>query len=199
MGASRAQESSVRCGGTKKLELPCRSCRGAGRAARLKPPIPSTTGESRVKSNTTGAWFFAGLSVLAWLLTAYLAARAGESAQLRTFAWAAGFLAGVLSVHTLLYVGLAGRKPRDRAYYLQHGRPVDAVVTKVDKRGQRTAWRIKARYRDPRSGEEARFKSELLRANPGHRIRVGDSIRVYLDPERPNRHWMDTGTDAEYL
>ena len=72
MGASRAQESSVRCGGTKKLELPCRSCRGAGRAARLKPPIPSTTGESRVKSTTTGAWFFAGLSVLAWLLTAYL-------------------------------------------------------------------------------------------------------------------------------
>ena len=102
-------------------------------------------------------------------------------------------------MHTLLYVGLAGRKPRDRAYYLQHGRPVDAVVTKVDKRGQRTAWRIKARYRDPRSGEEARFKSELLRANPGHRIRVGDSIRVYLDPERPNRYWMDTGTDAEYL
>ena len=94
---------------------------------------------------------------------------------------------------------LAGRKPRDRAYYLQHGRPVDAVVTKVDKRGQRTAWRIKARYRDPRSGEGARFKSELLRANPGHRIRVGDSIRVYRDPERPNRYWMDSGTDAEYL
>ncbi len=148
---------------------------------------------------TIGTAVFAVLSALAWGLTAYLMGRSGESGTLRTFGLAAGFAAAMLTLHTVLYAVFADRKALDGDWFRRHGKPVDAEITKVGRRGHRTAWRVKARHLDRRSGVETVFKSDILRSNPGRRVGVGDTVRVYLHPTNPRRYWMDIGVESENL
>ncbi len=152
-----------------------------------------------MSKKTTGTVFFAVASLLLWGLAAYLGLRAGESAERRVFALAAAFAALVLSAHTVLYALFADRKAREHDWLRAHGRPVDAEIVKVGRRGRRSAWRIKARWLDHATGQETVFKSEILRASPRARFRPGDRIRVYLHPTEPRRYWMDAGIDGEYL
>lgn len=152
-----------------------------------------------MNTKTVGTLVFAVLSALAWGLTVYLMGRSGESGTLRTLAFAAGFTATVLTLHTALYALLADRKALDGDWFRRHGKPVEAEIVKIGKRGRRTAWRVKARHRDRRSGAETVFKSDILRSNPARRLRVGDKVRVYLHPTDSRRYWMDVGVESEYL
>lgn len=146
-----------------------------------------------------GTVFFAIVSLLLWGLAAYLLSRSAGSGDLRTFGLAAAFVALVLSMHTVLFYLFADRKRDRREFFLRHGRRVDAQIVKVGRRGWRTAWRIKASYRDPRSGKLMTARSEILRANPARKFSVGDTIAVYLHPRDIKRYWMETGIDSEYL
>lgn len=150
-------------------------------------------------SKTVGSLVFLIMSVLLWGLTSYFSLRAEESENFHTYTLVAGFTAFILSLHTVLYILFAGRKKRNRDYFLQHGRPVEAEIIKVGRRGKRTAWRIKARYRDLHSGKEVIFKSDILRSNPSAKFSVGDKIVVYLHPQNPSQYWMDTNIGSEYL
>lgn len=150
-----------------------------------------------MSKKTTGTVFFAVASLLLWGLAAYLGLRAGESAERRVFALAAAFAALVLSAHTVLYALFADRKAREHDWLRAHGRPVDAEIVKVGRRGRRSAWRIKAVAQ--LRGRPVTFRSDILRADPSRRWRVGDTITVFLDPANPRRYWMDVGVDAEGL
>lgn len=150
-------------------------------------------------SKTSGSSIFLVTSALLWGLTGYLLLRAKESTDFYTFSLVTGFTALILSLHTILYILFAGRKERKRTYFLQHGRPVEAEIIKVGRRGKWTAWRIKARYRDLQSGNETIFKSDILRSDPTAKFRVGDRILVYLHPKDPGQYWMETEFQSEYL
>ncbi len=152
-----------------------------------------------MSSKTVGGWVFVVASAMLWSLAAYLAIRAKGSGNLHVYSLAVGFVALVLSAHAVLYILFAGRKERNRADLLRNGRRVEAEIVKIGRRGQRTAWRIKARHRDPRSGHETVFKSDLLRSNPEGEFRVGDRIAVYVDARHPSRYWVETGRASEHL
>ena len=152
-----------------------------------------------MNKKTLGIVTFCILSLLLWGLTAYLAEGMEASRDRRVFAYAAGFCALVLSAHTVLFALFGDRKERERDWLRSHGRRIDAVVTKVGRRGRRAAWRIKARGVDPRSGEELSFRSDILDANPGARFPLGSTIPVYLDPRNPKRYWVDAGIRTQYL
>lgn len=145
-----------------------------------------------------GTLVFGILSALGWLLTAYLASRAGASARASMFAWAAGFVALVLTLHTLLYALLADRKARDADWLRRHGLAVQAEVVKIGRRGK--GWRVQALAVVP-TGTAAPtvFKSDILRADPRPRLAVGDHIQVHLHPTDRRRYWMAIGTESKYL
>ena len=146
---------------------------------------------------TVGGVLFALMSALLWGLTAWLGGRSGESETLSTLALAAGFVAVILTLHTVLYAMFANRKAVNGDWFREHGKPVEAEIIKIDRRGHRSAWRIKARYVDSRRGTGTVFKSDILRANPGKKFQVGDRITVYPHPSGSQRYWMDVGIASE--
>ena len=152
-----------------------------------------------MNKKTVGGVLFALMSALLWGLTGWLGSRSGESRTLFTFSLAAGFVAAILTLHTVLYTMFANRKALDGGWFREHGKPVEAEIIKIDRRGHRSAWRIKARHVDSRRGTGTVFKSDILRANPDKRFHVGDRITVYLHPSSPQRYWMDVGVAGEYL
>lgn len=147
---------------------------------------------------TAGTLTFTLLSVLLWGLAAYLISRSGQSRTLHTFGLSAGFVASVLTLHTILHALFANRKALEGDWFRRHGKPVEAEVIKVGRRGYRTAWRIRARQLNPKSGNDVIFKSDILRSNPGAKFSVGDRIVVYLHPTDTRRYWMDVGVRSEY-
>lgn len=152
-----------------------------------------------MNKRTAGIVTFSVGSVALWALAFYLLANAGASKDLRTYGLAAGFAALMLTLHTILFAIFADRKALTAQWFQRHGKPIEAEVVKVGRRGHRSAWRIKARHRDPRSGAEASFKSDLLRVNPDRKFQPGDKITVYLHPTDSRRYWVDTGLPSKYL
>lgn len=149
------------------------------------------------RQKTAGLWTFGTLSVALWGLAAWLLAQAGGEERQRLFGYVAAFAALVLSSHTILFALFAGRKEREQAWLRAHGRPLEAVVSKVDRRGHAGEWRVKARRTEQASGGEIRYRSRALRAQPD--VQVGDRVRVYVDPANPRRYWMDVGVEDRYL
>lgn len=146
---------------------------------------------------TVGAWVFAIASVALWSLTLYLAlASPGVKSS---YVQATGFVALILTLHTVLYILFSGRKDRRRDYFLRVGEPIETEITDIKKRGKRTAWRIKSKHVDKRTGTEVVFRSEILRRNPSKKFQVGDVIVVYRHPTRTEEYWMETGIGSEYL
>lgn len=152
-----------------------------------------------MKRNTTGTSAFVFASILLWGVTAYLLSRHGGSPMLHTFGLATGFVAFVLTLHTILYAMLGNRKALEADWFRRHGRPVEAEIIHIGRRGRRSAWRVKARCVDRASGKETVFKSDILRSNPGRKLAVGGRIVVHLHPTDPRRYWMDVGVASEYL
>lgn len=146
-----------------------------------------------------GILVFFSLSLVMWGVALYLFSRADESALLHTYSRAAIFVAIILSSHTLLYTLFANRKSIDADWYRAHGQRIEADITHIKRRGHRAAWRIKARYIHPKTGQESTFKSDILRANPSSLHHVGGKITVYIHPQRPRQYWMDVGIESEYL
>ncbi len=146
----------------------------------------------------TGVMFFIVLSLGLWLLCFWLLAGSDGSKQREIFGWAAGFTALMATFHTLLFSRYGQRKAKTAAWFREQGRPLQAEVVKISRRGHRSAWRIKARHVDAR-GNETTYKSELLNFNPERTLQVGDPITVYLDPTDRQRYWVDSGIDSENL
>ncbi|MCC6196550.1 MAG: hypothetical protein IT518_19015 [Burkholderiales bacterium] len=144
----------------------------------------------------TGAWVFAVASMVSWGFTVYLAFASEAKAP---YVRAMGFVALVLTLHTVLYILFSGRKSRKRDYFLRYGEPIETEITDIKRRGRRTAWRVKSQHFDKRLGKKSVFKSEILRRNPSRKFQVGDTVMVYLHPARPGQYWMETGIESEYL
>lgn len=146
---------------------------------------------------TAGALVFVITSVILWGLTIYLSFASSEVRA--PYAQAAGFVAFILTLHTVFYVSFSGRKNRRRDYFFRYGKPIETKIIDIKRRGIRTAWRITSKYFDERLGKEITFKSDILRLNPSRKFRTGDTITVYLHPTKPNQYWMETGIQSEYL
>ncbi|MCC6596853.1 MAG: DUF3592 domain-containing protein [Rhodanobacteraceae bacterium] len=152
------------------------------------PPLDSTP---------KGRWLLVALSAALWLLAGALAMRSDPDGSLRGWVGGALFTAGVATLAAALYWTFGQRKAIRAAWLRAHGRPLAAQVSKVGRRGRRSAWRIKAVAQ--LRGRPVTFRSDILRADPSRRWRVGDTITVFLDPANPRRYWMDVGVDAEGL
>lgn len=146
---------------------------------------------------TVGALVFVAASVALWSLTIYLSLASPAAGA--PYVRAAGFVALILTLHTVLYVLFSGRKSRRRDYFLQHGKPLETRIATIKRRGPRTAWRVTSTYVDRRTGREVVFKSDILRRNPSRRLQIGDTVMVYLHPTKADQYWMETGIEGEYL
>ncbi len=89
----------------------------------------------------------------------------------------------------LVVIALRERKEkRLRAY----GRAVEATVTGVIRlRNGLMPWRITADWTHPLRGEPVRLQSRNLYDDPAPYVKVGQTVRAWVDPDRPQRHWID--------
>lgn len=91
-------------------------------------------------------------------------------------------LAGVILV--LLVIGSVRRGAR------RHERPILAMVTEI--RLEATAWGnywyVTAMWQDAATGRAHTFRSRVRRRP---RQRVGDTVTVICNPDRPKRFWME--------
>ncbi len=152
-----------------------------------------------MSSKTTALLCLCALSLALWALCAWLAMAAQGHPGLSIWSWAAGWTAAIASLHTVLYALLAGRKEQQAQQLRAHGRRLQAEVTRIERRGTRQSWRVRARWRDPLSGREQQFKSALLRHNPTAHWQPGDPIVVYVHPQQSSLYWMDTGLPERTL
>ncbi len=106
-----------------------------------------------------------------------------------------GILGTVFSAFGLgfLLPGFLGR--RTKARLLRQGTQVQAHIQGVERQrnirvGGRSPWRITAQWQNPRTSEIHVFTSENIWFDPSQNI-GRDQVRVYIDPNKPKRHYMD--------
>jgi hypothetical protein len=83
-------------------------------------------------------------------------------------------------------------RKRKEAWLKEHGRPVEAKVTGVIRlENGFMPWRITAEWHDPFHGRAVSLQSRNLYEDPAKHVEVGQAIKAWVDPERPERHWID--------
>ena len=107
-----------------------------------------------------------------------------------------GILGAVFSAFGfgLLLPGFLGG--RSRARLLRAGTPVQARIQGIERQrnirvGGRNPWRINAQWQNPRTSEIHLFSSDHIWFDPTDHI-ARDQVTVYIDPNKPKRHYMDT-------
>jgi len=78
------------------------------------------------------------------------------------------------------------------------GTPVQATLTGVERDtglrlGGRSRYCIAAQWQNPRDGRIYRFLSEPMWTDPSRALAGREHLSVRLDPDRPQRYWVDTG------
>lgn len=78
------------------------------------------------------------------------------------------------------------------------GTPVQATLTGVERDSGlslngRARFRIAAQWQNPRDGRIYRFRSEPMWSDPSRALAGREHLAVRLDPDRPDRYWVDTG------
>lgn len=106
-----------------------------------------------------------------------------------------GFLGTVFSAFGFgfLLPGVFSR--RNNARLRREGTPVQAEIQEVEYRrhirvGGRSPWRVKAQWRNPRTGLVHIFTSEDIWFDPKAYL-DREQVTVYIDPEKPKRHYID--------
>jgi hypothetical protein len=89
----------------------------------------------------------------------------------------------------LIIIALRKRK---EAWLKVHGRPVEARVSGVTRLANGfQPWRITAEWHDPRGGRVVPLQSRNLYEDPTPHVKVGGTVKAWVDPDRPERHWID--------
>ena len=85
-------------------------------------------------------------------------------------------------------------KKRRRYQWLQQsGMEVLAQFTGVKETNNKGRYyTVQAEWIDPLSNTKHFFESEALSQNPADFMAIGSSIGVLIDPNKPERYWMDT-------
>jgi hypothetical protein len=98
---------------------------------------------------------------------------------------------------------IALRRHRE-AWLKEHGQLVEAKLTGVIRlQNGFQPWRITAEWHDPLRGRVVVLQSCNLYDDPMKHVEVGQTVRVWVDPDRPSRHWIDVsflpglGTDSD--
>lgn len=107
----------------------------------------------------------------------------------------------------LLFGGIGGailffgwRRQKIIAQLKESGLPISAQFLECYndrsiKVNGRSPWRVVAQATHPATGQLTSFKSDPLWVNPGEQL-VGKELRVFVDPARPKRHYIDL---SEYI
>lgn len=94
-------------------------------------------------------------------------------------------------------VGLPGliviaQRKRKEASLKERGRPVEAKVTGVIRlRNGFQPWRITAEWHDPFHARVVVLQSRNLYDDPTKHVEVGQTVKAWVDPDQPSRHWID--------
>jgi len=94
-------------------------------------------------------------------------------------------------------VGLPGliviaQRKRKEAWLKERGRPVEAKVTGVIRlRNGFQPWRITAEWHDPFHARVVVLESRNLYDDPTKHVEVGQTVKAWVDPDQPSRHWID--------
>ncbi|HUS23446.1 MAG TPA: DUF3592 domain-containing protein [Candidatus Binatia bacterium] len=95
----------------------------------------------------------------------------------------------------MLYATVA--RGRGSAWARQSGVTVQARFTEIarDTRVRvngRSPYRIVAQWQNPRDARVYRFQSDAIWIDPTEYLRGREQLTVKVDPDRPQRYWMDT-------
>jgi hypothetical protein len=83
-------------------------------------------------------------------------------------------------------------RKRKEALLKEHGRPAEARVTGVVRLANGfQPWRITAEWHDPSRGLVVPLQSRNLYEDPTPHVEVGGTVKAWVDPDRPERHWID--------
>jgi hypothetical protein len=89
----------------------------------------------------------------------------------------------------LVVIALRRRK---EAWLKERGRPVEAKLTGVIRlQNGFMPWRITAEWHDPFRGRVVVLQSRNLYDDPTKHVEVGRTVKAWVDPDRPSRHWID--------
>jgi hypothetical protein len=89
----------------------------------------------------------------------------------------------------LIVIALRKRK---EAWLRERGQPVEAKLTGVIRmQNGLMPWRITADWHDPFRGQVVALQSRNLYEDPTRHVEVGQTVKAWVDPDRPSRHWID--------
>jgi hypothetical protein len=83
-------------------------------------------------------------------------------------------------------------RERYQAWLKERGRPVEAKLTGIVRmQNGFQPWRITAEWHDPFHGRVVVLQSRNLYDDPTKHVEVGQTVKAWVDPDRPSRHWID--------
>jgi hypothetical protein len=89
----------------------------------------------------------------------------------------------------LIVIALRRRK---EAWLKERGRTVEAKLTGVIRlQNGFMPWRITAEWHDPLGERIVELQSRNLYDDPTQHVEVGRTVKAWVDPDRPARHWID--------
>ncbi|RMD83785.1 MAG: DUF3592 domain-containing protein [Candidatus Dadabacteria bacterium] len=87
-------------------------------------------------------------------------------------------------------------KERREKWLRENGQRVEAKISRIKQKNYsvngKVPWVICSEWKDPRSGETLIFESDNIWFDPRSYIADKDAIAVYIDPENPKKHAVDT-------